>query len=506
MAQQGSQVTARRQRQRTSLSVRISIGLVFAAVLPLLITLVFSELQSRPTLTTQANEAMTSDAQSRVQLINTYFNERLLDAQTLSQVPSVQTFLQATPSQTPAYQDLAVHASYALTAGSFRDKHYVTWTLFDAHGAFRLSYPIKPQAHGQYLVPPEDLQQVMALKTFTSAVYYNPTTKKASVDIYSPIGGMVNTPFLGFMRATLNLDYIWNIVQQDAGNTNNGRYAFILDENGVRIADTQQSRLFTSVTQLPAQIQQRIRNEARYGSTNNNVPTLADATVAQHLHSTSNTIFEGQPTGQTETFQIVQLAATMVPWTYYVLSPVSVVTLVANQQLLFTGFIALAISVLAAIIGIVVGRRISYPIMTSVESLQKSSYALNTLATRQQDAASEQIWVVDSSQVGLQSVQYYTDATKVAARQLHDIGTELFHNWYSVDAQLALQHLERAIAAAQYIEQAAQYQGTSNQKLATALKVATQVTEQLAAGATSATNAATELEHVVEELRYVVGK
>ena len=506
MAQQGSQVTARRQRQRTSLSVRISIGLVFAAVLPLLITLVFSELQSRPTLTTQANEAMTSDAQSRVQLINTYFNERLLDAQTLSQVPSVQTFLQATPGQTPAYQDLAVHASYALAAGSFRDKHYVTWTLFDAHGAFRLSYPIKPQAHGQYLVPPEDLQQVMALKTFTSAVYYNPTTKKASVDIYSPIGGMVNTPFLGFMRATLNLDYIWNIVQQDTGNTNNGRYAFILDENGVRIADTQQSRLFTSVTQLPAQIQQRIRNEARYGSTNNNVPTLADATVAQHLHSTSNTIFEGQPTGQTETFQIVQLAATMVPWTYYVLSPVSVVTLVANQQLLFTGFIALAISVLAAIIGIVVGRRISYPIMTSVESLQKSSYALNTLATRQQDAASEQIWVVDSSQVGLQSVQYYTDATKVAARQLHDIGTELFHNWYSVDAQLALQHLERAIAAAQYIEQAAQYQGTSNQKLATALKVATQVTEQLAAGATSATNAATELEHVVEELRYVVGK
>ena len=502
MAQQGLQETAQRQRRRTSLSVRISIGLVFAAVLPLLITLVFSELQSRPTLTTQANEAMTSDAQSRIQLINTYFNERLLDAQTLSQVPSVQTFLQATPSHTPTYQDLAVHASYALAAGSFRDKHYVTWALFGPQGTLLLSYPTKPQMHGRYMVPPEDLQQVRSVKTFTSAVYYNPTTKKASVDIYSPIGGMANTPFLGFMRATLNLDYIWNIVQQDASN---GRYAFILDENGVRIADSQQSRLFTSVAQLPTQVQQRITSEARY-STTQNVPTLADATVAQHLHSTSNTTFEGQPTGQTETFQIVQLAASTGPWTYYVLSPVSVVTLVANQQLLFTGFVALAISALAAIIGIIVGRRISYPIMSSVESLQKSSYALNTLATHQQDASSEQMWVVDSSQVGLQSIQYYTDATKVAARQLHDIGTELSHNWYTVDAQLALQHLERAITAAQYIEQAAQYQGTSNQKLATALQVATQVTEQLAAGATSATDAATELEHVVEELRYVVGK
>ena len=116
------------------------------------------------------------------------------------------------------------------------------------------------------------------------------------------------------------------------------------------------------------------------------------------------------------------------------------------------------------------------------------------------------MWVVDSSQVGLQSIQYYTDAIRVAAHQLHDIGTELAHTWYDVDTQIALQHLTRAIAAAEYIEHAAQYQGTSNQKLATALKVATQVTEQLASGATSATDAATELEHVVEELRYVVGK
>ena len=503
MAQQESQGTAR--RQRTSLSVRISIVLVFAAVLPLLVMLVFSELQTRPTLTAQANEAMTSDAQSRVQLINTYFDERLLDAQTLSQVPTVQTFLQATPSRTPEYQDLAVHASYALGAGSYRDKHYVTWSLFDPQGILRLSYPTAPLAHGKYLVPPTDLQKVKALKTFASDVYYNPTTKKALVDIYSPIGGTANTPFLGFMRSTLSLDYIWNIVQQDVGKNNDGRYAFILDANGVRIADTQPARLFTAVAPLSPQTQQRMSDEARYGSTRN-VPLLADATIAQHLHSASDSTFQGQPTGQTETFQIVQHAASTVPWTYYVLSPVSTVTLIANQQLLFTGFIALAIAALAAIIGVIVGRRISYPIMNSVGSLQKSSHALNTLATRQHDAASEQMWVVDSSQVGLQSIQYYTDATKVAARQLHDIGTGLAHNWYDVDTQVALQQLERAIAAAQYIEQAAQYQGTSNQKLATALKVAIQVTEQLAAGATSATNEATQLEHVVEELRYVVGK
>lgn len=505
MAQQGLQLPAKTQKRRFSLSVRISFGLVFAAILPLALTIVFSELQSRPTLTTQANNAMISDAQSRVQLINTYFNERLLDAQTLSQVPSLQTFMQTQPSLSATYHDLAVHASYALGAGSFRDKHYTTWALFDTKGTMRLSYPIMPLPHGKSLVPLQDLQKANALKTFVSAVYYDPATQKASVDIYSPIGGAANIPLLGIVKATLNLDYIWDIVKQDAGTTNDGRYAFILDENGVRIADTRQSRLFKAIAPVSLDAQQRITDENRFGSTGN-VPLLADPLLTQHLHSTTETVYQGTPTGQNEAFQIVQRATSTVPWTYYVLSPVNTVTLVANQQLLSTGIIALAIAILAAVIGIIFGRRISYPIMSSVEALQKSSYALNALATKQQDAASEQMWVVDSSQVGLQSVQYYTDATKVAAHQLNDINVELAQNWHHLDEKHARQHLERATSAAQYIENAAQYQGTSNQKLATALKVATQVTEQLASGATSATDAANQLERVVEELRYVVGK
>ncbi len=504
MAQQELQELPFLRRRRLSLSILVSIGLVLAAVLPLLLTVIFSELQSRPTLTTQANEAMESDAQSRVQLINTYFNERLLDAQTLSQVPPVHTFLAATPG--PGYRDLATHATYALGAGSFRDKHYSAWTLFDPKGNLRLSYPIMPQMHGQYMVPSEDLQKVHTLKTFVSAVYYNPTTQKASVDIYSPIVDTTPAQFLGFMRATLNLDYVWNIVQQDAGNSSDGRYAFILDDNGVRIADTQASRLFKAVAQLPPQVEQRISAEARFGSSSA-VPVLADTVLAQRLHSTTtHATFQAQPAGQNETYQIVQYHATTVPWTYFVLSPVSTVTLVANQQLLFTSFIALAIAALAAVAGIIVGRRITYPIMASVEFLRRGSQSLNILATKQQDAASEQMWVVDSSQVGLQSVQYYTDATRVAARQLNDVGTELTQHWDQLEEQAIAAHLERIVAAAQYIENAAQYQGASNQKLATALKVATQVTEQLVTGATSATDAATQLERVVKQLRYVVGK
>src|SRR5579884_418413 len=86
-----------RRRRRLSLSIRVSLGLVLAAILPLLIMVAFSEIQSRPALITQANTAMASDAKTRVQLIDTYFNERLLDTETITQVTSIQQFLAATP-------------------------------------------------------------------------------------------------------------------------------------------------------------------------------------------------------------------------------------------------------------------------------------------------------------------------------------------------------------------------------------------------------------------------
>jgi X-X-X-Leu-X-X-Gly heptad repeat protein len=75
-----------------------------------------------------------------------------------------------------------------------------------------------------------------------------------------------------------------------------------------------------------------------------------------------------------------------------------------------------------------------------------------------------------------------------------------------MDPRATRRGLEQIVTASRYIEEATNHQSSSNQKLATALKVATQVTEQLAAGATSATDAASQLEDVVQQLRSVVGR
>ncbi len=88
---------------------------------------------------------------------------------------------------------------------------------------------------------------------------------------------------------------------------------------------------------------------------------------------------------------------------------------------------------------------------------------------------------------------------------MNQMGTELEQRWHQLDIQTVSQALGQMITASQYIEKAAEHQTSSNQKLATAIKVTTQVTEQLAMGATSAADAATQLEDVVGQLENVVG-
>jgi methyl-accepting chemotaxis protein len=502
-----------RKRRRPSLSLLVTLGLVLAAIIPLAITVAFSVLQTIPALTDQAKQHLQNDAQTRMQLIDRYLQERQLDTQTITQVPSVLQFLAAPPENTPQYQDLTTHAMYSLAAGIYRDKRYVTWALFDAQAQPKLSYPMQapPKKHGTTYVPQNYLQTIHAGKNLISAVYYAADTQKASVDIYSPIFAApaqtgTQPTFLGFLRATLNLDYLWDTVQDDQGKNGSGSYAFMLDEHGVRIADTNPTRRFTAISNIPANVQQQLSSEGGYDA-GKPVRTVEDSSLSNKLnHINTPETFEFQPNGQSETFQGVRQSSSVAPWNYFVLSPNSTVTQVAYQQIFTTLIIALIASGLVLVIGLIVGSRITSPILHAVDYLRSNSKSLSALANSQRDAASEQMWVVDSSQVGLQSVQYYTEATRIAARQLREIGSELSRSWEHTSAQQAKRALSNIIAAAQYIESAAEYQDSSNQKLSTALRVATQVSEQLSTGATSATDAAAQLEDVVSDLRAVVGK
>ncbi|MEO7018961.1 MAG: cache domain-containing protein [Ktedonobacteraceae bacterium] len=514
-----------RRKLPLALSVRISFILMLAAVLPLLVTVGATEWTTRPTLINQANQTMKTDADTRIQLINTYLKERVLDTETISLVPSVASFLALPPPPTTpieVYKTAVQGAGYALNAGKFRDSHYITWRFFDAKGIPSISAPSDPNDpntapyhYGPYLVPQEELLAMTSAKTVQptlSPVYYNTTTKRAFIDIYAPIYQALTPalvpagPLLGFMRASLNLDYIWDILQSDQG-INSGS-AFLLDQNGVRIGDANRNSkdLFTAVTPLSKDILSEAEGENWYNSNGQGPDVHKNNTLSDVATGWKNTQSTFPLTLAGTNYQAARSTATIVPWTYVVISPSSAVTQVADQQLTTTLLVAIVVAALAAIAGWLVAGRIGRPIMRAVDQLRESSEALNILAKKQQSASSEQLWVVDSVQVGLQSVQYYTDATRIAAHKLGELGLDLERSWHHQNIEIVRQGLQQVVSAASYIEKATNYQGDSGQKLSTAIKVTTQVNEQLADGAISATEAASQLEQVVNDLRNVVGK
>ncbi|GCE06928.1 PDC sensor domain-containing protein [Dictyobacter aurantiacus] len=495
-------------RRSIPLSIRLSTWLLAAAILPLLITVGISEWFARPTLTNQARLAMETDAHTRTQLINNYFKDRVLDVQSLAQVPLAQDFLRD-PVGNQANAPLIIQNGQVV--GSYLDPNYTLWVLFDTQGKPLLSYSTnhtnaKFQPHGKYIIPPEDAQKLLLGKPFISPVYYDPATKKAAVDIYVPSFSMALKRVVGIVRATLRLDYIWSIVNSETGANGNGSDAFILDENNVRIADpTNSKQQFTAIAPLPQDAQQRILNEQRYGS-QSTVRVVPDDGLKKALTGpNASTSFTLQPTGHSGSYQVVRQTLSAVPWNYIVLSPINTIITVANQQLIITGVVTLSVIILAALFGLVIGRRISYPILRSVGHLSKNSQSLATLASRQKNAVTEQVWVIDSSQEGLKTVQYYNNAAEVAIQHINTTATRLLDNWDRLDKATLRQAIEQMIETSQYTRRAIHYQNASNEKLATAINIMNQVNEQLVAGSNGADEASHQLQNVVTDLRHVVG-
>jgi methyl-accepting chemotaxis protein len=495
--------------RRQPLWLRFSVILVLAAVFPLLITISISESSSLPILINQADQTMETDADTRVQLIDLYVQRRFRDLMTIGTVPSLVQFVD-TPFA-PNKDDLALHARYALAAGVSFDKDYTNWALFDTNGQVLLSYPqnVRPHISGHYAIPPEELLAVKNNKTglpFASPVYYNPSTRKAFMDFYKPVylTGSPESHITGFLRATANLDYIWSIVHDDRGLNNQGS-SFILNQDGVRIADSDNSNLFTAVAPVSTKIQQQITNENWY-SQSSNVQVQASDVLAKIVQSSNPPPdFALTPNGKNQEYQAVGVRLTVIPWSFFVISPRGVVTQTADQQLQITLTVGILVALLAAGIGFWIARRIAQPILRSVNQLQENSESLNILAQKQQNASTEQLWVVDAIKVGLQSLQYYTDATYIAANKLGEIDAELERGWHQQNAEMIQNGLQQLISAATYIAKATDYQSNSGQKLNTAIRVTTQVNEQLASGASSAAKAALQLEQVVNDLRSVVG-
>src|SRR5689334_800851 len=288
-----------RPRRKITLTMRISALLILAVVLPLIITVLGSELVLRPTLLAQASTEQTNDAQFHAQALDSLLIARLQNLGYLGQFFAIQQFL----AGDDMYRQQALDE---LALGYRLDSNYSAWTLFDPQGNTMLSYPALPMPRGKYIVPPQIIGRLQGVhKTLISDVYFDSNSHMAYIDIYTSITASDGT-MLGLGRSTLKLSEMWTAVNNEI-NAAPGSYAMVLDGNGVRIAYTNRDTtlttlpqgLFQAVAPLSAELQQRIKDENLYGNSITPVRVLPDSTLAEQQQSKQeSSVFQLTPSLQ----------------------------------------------------------------------------------------------------------------------------------------------------------------------------------------------------------------
>jgi len=497
-------------RRRLPLSVRLSLLILLAALLPLAAVVAINDVSARGTLIKQGQAGLTTDSRNNAERVDTYLNERELRGVALSTLPTTPAFLlcvlaNAQPSLAPAITarvpcgDLQIGFDFfkgsncrALNVGVLREANYTQWSLFSATGVELLGH-LRSNANdtacnpvGGAAVPAEDLKPVVQdNKSTISPVYYDSKTQHTFVQVYTPVSAPLGNAnqVIGFLRATLNLDAVDAIMQSEKGAAGAGSYAFITDENGIRVADSNAGDRFTAVAPLSAGAKQLITSEKRFGPVSVNVVGLPGS----------------------NTFQTADSTLTNVPWTYYVVSPVATVTQVANDQLRLSLLSAGVIALLAILLGWLLGQQTARPVHEATENLQGAAASLKLLATRQESSASEQQWVVDACKTGLESVRYLADAMNQASRRIIDASNWFGEYWDKLTDEQARRTVAHLQELARYVDEAARRQHVSSDRLGKAITVTTQVSEQLVSGASAAKYSADQLEAVVGDLQRVVG-
>jgi signal transduction histidine kinase len=364
------QTDAPARKMPHTLPMYISLLLAMTAIIPLLATILSLEFILRPALIGQVNDALERDAQTKVHLIEVYLIERLNEVQAVSQSTLIRKFIAGD-------QTAREGAFETLVTTQRRDiSHYVSWSLLDPSENIILSYPTAPDAHGPYFILPEASQQLQKSgKVLISDVFYDAINNRESVDLYAHIVDD-NFRLLGFVRASLDLRDIWATVDSETQTNGPGSYGVLLDENGVRIAYTNTSPtnglrptfLLKAISPLSADVKQRVASENLYGNSDVPLTVLADPKLT-YIQSQKQppATFQINPVEQNQVFAAARYSSTIVPWTYFVMKPLSAVTGLADQQLLSTLLIALLFLVLAIVVGSWTGRRITSPILRSME-------------------------------------------------------------------------------------------------------------------------------------------
>jgi methyl-accepting chemotaxis protein len=158
-------------------------------------------------------------------------------------------------------------------------------------------------------------------------------TNRPAIFFSAPIRDSSNK-VIGVVRSRLSLKGIWALVERDKDVEGKGSYGMLLDENGIRIANSLSlgrrdemegsQLLYTAVAPLPAQIESMLISEQRFGqAAAAGIRVVPLPEVAAALASPGVKTFETTSDVNAERNLAAIASLSVKPWRYVILSPFS---------------------------------------------------------------------------------------------------------------------------------------------------------------------------------------
>jgi C4-dicarboxylate-specific signal transduction histidine kinase len=158
-------------------------------------------------------------------------------------------------------------------------------------------------------------------------------TNRPAIFFSAPIldsGGNI----LGVIRSRVNLDGIWSLVERDKDAEGAGSYGMLLDENGIRLANSQsQGRraamegsmlLYTAIAPIAPETEKQLVTEKRFGNaTSTKVQIVPIPEVANALVTPDAKTFETSSDVNSERNFAAVSSLNQKPWRYVIMSPFS---------------------------------------------------------------------------------------------------------------------------------------------------------------------------------------
>lgn len=158
-------------------------------------------------------------------------------------------------------------------------------------------------------------------------------TGRPAIFFSAPIVGQ-NNQVVGVAAIRLSLDGIWSLVERDKDVAGRGSYGLLLDENGIRIANSLSLgrrsemegsfQIFTAVTRLAPEVEKALIDERRFGPVATTgvrvvpIPELANALVTPGIRT-----FETSSDVSPERHLAAISNLTNKPWRYVIMAPFS---------------------------------------------------------------------------------------------------------------------------------------------------------------------------------------